>query len=146
MNYDEFIHISGESYNDISVETYHNDIEPAYMALPGWICKDKETFCKWWSKNRELCTFISAQHRQNYELGKQVASASKNAQDLQAQLTDANAIIKNLENTNIKLGRDNNILRLRAAFAPEKLVNEMRLAFFEEYEAFKANAKELGII
>jgi len=146
MNYDEFIHISGESYNDISLEQYHKEIEPAYMALPDIIVSNKEQFCKFWAKHRLLCKFISEQYTQIYELGKQVASASKNAQDLQAQLTDANAIIKNLEKTNIKLGRDNNILRLRAAFAPEKLVNEMRLAFFEEYEAFKANAKELGII
>jgi len=146
MNYDEFIHISGESYNDISPDQYKYEIEPAYMNLPDKIVKDKESFCKFWSKNRELCKFISEQHAKIYSLAKQVASASKNAQDLQAQLTDANAIIKNLENTNIKVGRENNILRLRAAFAPEKLVKEMRLAFFEEYEAFKANAKELGII
>lgn len=146
MNYDEFIHISGESYNDISVEQYHKEIEPAYMALPDSLIKSKEDFCKFWSKNPELCKFISQQYETIYSLGKQVSSASKNAQDLQAQLTDANAIIKNLEKTSQKFGRDIQHLRLRAAFAPEKLVNEMRLYYFEEYENAKATAKELGII
>ena len=104
MNYDEFIHISGESYNDISPDQYKYEIEPAYMNLPDKIVKDKESFCKFWSKNRELCKFISEQHAKIYSLAKQVASASKNAQDLQAQLTDANAIIKNLETRTSRSG------------------------------------------
>lgn len=146
MNYDEFIHISGESYNDVSIQQYQKEIEPAYMALPVEIVKDKEAFCKWWNKNRELCAFISKQYTQIYELGKQLASTSATLQEKDAQLKDANDVIKNQFKTTEKLGREVTILKLRAAFAPEKLTNQMRLAFFEEYEEAKKTAKEYGII
>ena len=146
MNYDEFIHISGESYNDISVEQYHNEIEPAYMALPDSFLKSKEDFCKWWSRNRELCKFISKQNKTVYELGKQVSSTSKTLQDTQAQLTDANNSIKNYRDTIYKIGTEKMVLMLRAAFAPEKLRDEMRLLFFDDYDEHYKAAKANGII
>jgi len=150
MMYNEFLTIAGLKEDEVSFEVYSKEIEPAYREMPFDLTNDKKVFAKWWKANRELCRWISQKVLDLDMMNSAYARDEKKIAGLvekhDQETKDFDNRIETMVEQNCDLGKQVHELKLRAAFAPDALINDVRLEIFPNYEVEKACAVAYGII
>lgn len=150
MMYNEFLTIAGLKEDEVSFEVYSKEIEPAYREMPFDLTNDKKAFAKWWKSNRELCRWISQKVLDLDMMNSAYARDEKKIAGLvekhDQETKDFDNRIETMVEQNCDLGKQVHELKLRAAFAPDALINDVRLEIFPNYEVEKACAVAYGII
>lgn len=150
MMYSEFLKLANLTENDIPFDVYTHEIELAYRDMPDEIVKDKQAFVKWWKGNRELCRWISQKVLDLDMMNSAYARDEKKIAGLvekhDQETKDFDNRIETMVEQNCDLGKQVHELKLRAAFAPDALINDVRLEIFPNYEVEKACAVAYGII
>ena len=146
MMYSEFLKLANLTENDIGWYYYTSDIEPAYREMPDDIVKDKQAFVKWWKANTALCKWISNKVQELESMEQDFKEKVEEAAKAKKEVEERQATIETIVNANTELSNAVYRLQLRAAFAPEKLTDEMRLKMWDSYEDNKLAAIQDGII
>lgn len=168
MMYNEFLEISGEDYNVTTGEIYMYEIEPVYQCSPESMFKDKRDFINWWRKNKELCKWMSSvlrmkdnmqkdmdgMMRQKVELEEKNHELEMKINGLEQDVEEKDNYIKEREKywkeqmdaVQLKANEEILTLKVRALFAPDELIKELKLAMFDNYESIKKFAVEKRII
>lgn len=168
MMYNEFLEISGEDYNVTTGEIYMYEIEPVYQCSPESMFKSKQDFIKWWKNNKELCKWMSSvlrmkdnmqkdmdgMMRQKVELEEKNHELEMKINGLEQDVEEKDNYIKEREKywkeqmdaVQLKANEEILTLKVRALFAPDELIKELKLAMFDNYESIKKFAVEKGIV
>ena len=155
MMFGEFLELAKLTGTEENYNMYTNDIEPAYMNMPGGF--DKKTFVKWWENNKDLCKWISHLITEKDNIQKELREAVEQKEELEVTILDKQIKINGLKQDieekdlfikELEKSKEDAIysLRLSIAFAPDKTMNDLRLYFFPKYEEAKKDAIEQGII
>ena len=142
MQWEEFNRLAK---TEVTYEVYSERIEPAYMVLPD-ADVDKQKFIKWWKENPELIRNISQLALIEMSLRTENADLRKRLENHTRQEREAAMERDHLRQEVEELTKQNRVLKLRAAFAPDKLVAETRLEIFPEYWKAEKEAQNYGIV
>ena len=142
MQWEEFNRLAK---TEVTYEVYSEQIEPAYMVLPD-AGVDKQKFIKWWKTNPELIRNISqlaliemSLRQENDDLRKRLENHTRQEREVAMERDHLRQDVE-------ELTKQNRVLKLRAAFAPDKLVAETRLEIFPEYWNAAKEAQDYGIV
>lgn len=167
MMFGEFLELAKLTGTEENYNMYTNDIEPAYMNMPGGF--DKKTFVKWWENNKDICKWISHIVTENETIQKELKEATEQKEELEAESTKLHVRINGLEqdvegmqrgkeereaywkeqldSVQLKANEELLMLKVRVLFGKEEeLKNELKIAMFDNYESIKKFAEEKGII
>lgn len=142
MQWEEFNRLAK---TEVTYEVYSEQIEPAYMVLPD-AGVDKQKFIKWWKENPELIRNISQLALIEMSLRTENADLRKRLENHTRQEREVAMERDHLRQDVEELTKKNRVLKLRAAFTPDKLVAETRLEIFPEYWKAKKEAQNYGIV
>lgn len=142
MQWEEFNRLAK---TEVTYEVYSEQIEPAYMALPVEAL-DKQKFIKLWKTNLELIRNISQLALIEMSLRQENADLRKRLENHTRQEREVTMECDHLRQDVEELTKQNRILKLRAAFAPDKLIAETRLEIFPEYWKAAKEAQDYGIV
>ena len=142
MQWEEFNRLAK---TEVTYEVYSEQIEPAYMVLPD-AGVDKQKFIKWWKTNPELIRNISQLALIEMSLRRENADLRKCLENHTRQEREVTMERDHLRQDVEELTKQNWILKLRAAFAPDKLIAETRLEIFPEYWKAAKEAQDYGIV